>query len=174
MRTRCSATQSKHSRPPDLSTRAKSLGVRRVQSAGCERTGYRALSRLRLIQLKPALRADRSFGANTTHHSPPKLITKNDSKLSRNQNEACQLFFHLVGLWYSRGNVVYLASSLPLPPKAVRSALQLFDSGLLAAATPHLVPQAAADDPFIKRRLRLPARLAGGALRERGGWLADD
>ena len=67
--------------------------------------------------------------------------------------------------------VDYLASSLP--PKAVRSALQLFDRGLLAAATPHLVPQAAADDPLIKRRLRLPARLAGGALRERGGWLAD-
>jgi hypothetical protein len=35
------------------------------------------------------------------------------------------------------------------------------------------VPQAAADNPLIKRRLRLPARLAGGALRERGGWLAD-
>jgi hypothetical protein len=68
--------------------------------------------------------------------------------------------------------VDYLASSLP--PKAVRSALQLFDSGFLAAATPHLVPQAAADDPFIKRRLRLPARLAGSALRERGGWLADE
>jgi len=67
--------------------------------------------------------------------------------------------------------VDYLASSLP--PKAVRSALRLFDRGLLAAATPHLVPQAAADDPLIKRRLRLPARLAGGALRERGGWLAD-
>ena len=29
------------------------------------------------------------------------------------------------------------------------------------------------DDPLLLQRLRLPARLNGGALRERGGWLAD-
>ena len=38
---------------------------------------------------------------------------------------------------------------------------------------PRVLPAEMATDPLLCRRLRLPVRLCGGALRERGGWLCD-
>ena len=67
--------------------------------------------------------------------------------------------------------VDYLAASLP--PKVVRGALGRFDEGVLERIVPRILPRAVIDDPLLVQRLRLPARRRGGALRERGGWLAD-
>ena len=65
----------------------------------------------------------------------------------------------------------YLAASLP--PDTTRAALARFDDGLLDLVAPAILPQEVVDDPMLRRRLRMPARLCGGALRARGGWLAD-
>jgi len=67
--------------------------------------------------------------------------------------------------------VDYLAGSLPA--HVVREALQAFDDGLLERIAPRIMPGEIYDEPLLMRRLRLPARMEGGAIRARGGWLAD-
>ena len=44
---------------------------------------------------------------------------------------------------------------------------------MLEAIIPRILPPEVHREPLLMRRLRLPARMAGGAVRERGAWLAD-
>ena len=67
--------------------------------------------------------------------------------------------------------VDYLVQALP--PRLARAMAADFDSHLFAALVPRVLPAEMATDPLLRRRLRLPVRLCGGALRERGGWLCD-
>ena len=66
--------------------------------------------------------------------------------------------------------VDYLAASLP--PDDVRAELSKFDDNLLACVVPAVLPAAIAEDDLLLRRLRMPGRLNGGAIRARGDWLA--
>jgi hypothetical protein len=65
----------------------------------------------------------------------------------------------------------YLAASLP--PDDVREALARFDEGVVAGIAPAILSAEIVDDSLLRCRLRQPARHNGGALRARGGWLAD-
>ena len=45
--------------------------------------------------------------------------------------------------------------------------------GLLERIAPRIIPAEIHDEPLLMDRLRLPTRMGGGAIRARGGWLAD-
>jgi hypothetical protein len=66
--------------------------------------------------------------------------------------------------------VDYLASSIP--PDAIRAELRRWDAHMVDSIVPSFLPPAVATDPLLTRRLRMPARHDGGALRARGEWLA--
>ena len=60
-----------------------------------------------------------------------------------------------------------------LPPRLARAVAVDFDVFLFQALVPRVLPAELATDDLLRRRLRLPARMCGGALRARGGWLCD-
>jgi hypothetical protein len=66
--------------------------------------------------------------------------------------------------------VDYLAASIP--PGAIRAELRRFDAHMVEHVAPSFLPPAATTDPLLLRRLRMPARHNGGAIRARGEWLA--
>ena len=113
---------------------------------------------------------DASFEKGYAMRRTERALSKTNKivdKLCPQELQIAQVLVHFCALPL----VDYLAGSLPA--HIVREALQNFDEGLLQAISPRIVPPEIYEDPLLMRRLRLPARMAGGAVRERGAWLAD-
>ena len=112
----------------------------------------------------------KKFVAHFVHCRSERALSKSNTivgKLCPNHVQVAQVLTHFC----IAPLLDYLAASLP--PDVVREALKRFDEGVLAGIAPAVLSAEVVNDPLLRYRLRQPARLNGGALRARGGWLAD-
>ena len=112
----------------------------------------------------------KNFVAHFVHCRSERALSKSNTilrKLCPNHVQVAQVLTHFC----IAPLLDYLAASLP--PDVVRGALQRFDDGVVTGIAPAVLSADIVGDPLLRRRLRQPARHNGGALRARGGWLAD-